>query len=126
MEVLWTGLGSAIKKDKKLTSNTSIWMFPIYASAIIIEPVSNHLCKKGRNTLCRGFTYAMLIFATEFLSGSALKKHGCCPWDYSKAKYNVNGVIRLDYFPAWFTAGLAYEKLLNGYNKKWGVSSLNR
>lgn len=43
MEVFWTGLGSAIKKDKKLTSNTSIWMFPIYATAIIIEPIGTRM-----------------------------------------------------------------------------------
>lgn len=112
MEVIWTGLGSAIKKDKKLTGNTSIWMFPIYASAVIIEPVSRNLLKKGKNTLYRGSVYALCIFATEFFSGSLLKKHGCCPWDYSGKKYNINGIIRLDYFPAWFTAGLIYEKML--------------
>jgi uncharacterized membrane protein len=122
MEVFWTGLGSAIKKDKKLTSNTSIWMFPIYATAIIIEPLSRNLNKKGRNSLYRGFTYAMLIFATEYLTGTALKKRGCCPWDYSHAKSNINGVIRLDYFPAWFTAGLVYEKLLTGNTKKTRTS----
>ena len=38
MEVFWTGLGSAIKKDKKLTSNTSICMCPIYAIVMMIEP----------------------------------------------------------------------------------------
>ena len=112
MEVFWTGLGSAIKKDKKLTSNTSIWMFPIYATAFIIEPMSKSMHKHHRSVLSRGFTYAMCIFTTEFITGSILKKHGCCPWDYSKSKFNINGVIRLDYFPVWFAAGLFYEKLL--------------
>ncbi len=112
MEVFWTGMGSALRKDKKLTSNTSIWMFPIYATAVIVEPLSNRLCKKKRGTFCRGSVYALCIFATEFLSGSFLKKRGCCPWDYSKAKLNIKGVVRLDYLPVWFVVGLIYEKLL--------------
>lgn len=112
MEVFWTGMGSALHKDKKLTSNTSIWMFPIYATAVILEPLSNRMCQKKRGTLCRGSVYALLIFATEFLSGSLLKKKGCCPWDYSKAKLNIKGVVRLDYLPVWFIVGLIYEKML--------------
>lgn len=117
MEVFWTGLGSAIGHDRKLTGNTSIWMFPIYASAIIIEPISASLCKKKQNTFIRGFVYAACIFATEFLSGSVLKKLGCCPWDYSKAGANINGVIRLDYFPVWFAVGLIYERMLGQYTR---------
>ncbi len=61
--------------------------------------------------------YAIMIFATEFISGSILKKIDGCPWDYSDAPCNVNGVIRLDYFPVWFIAGLIYEYLLcNKFN----------
>lgn len=112
MEVFWTGMGSALHKDKKLTSNTSIWMFPIYATAVILEPLSNRLCKKKCGPIRRGSVYALCIFATEFLSGSLLKKKGCCPWDYSKAKLNIKGVVRLDYLPVWFVVGLIYEKML--------------
>ena len=111
MEVFWTGMGSAIKKDKKMTSVTSIWMFPIYGCAVVIEPLSKVLIKRNANVVKRGTIYALMIFATEYLSGSLLKKRECCPWDYSKAKLNIKGVIRLDYFPAWFAAGLIYEKM---------------
>lgn len=112
MEVFWTGIGSALRKDKKLTSNTSIWMFPIYATAVIIEPLSHKLCSHKRNTVSRGIIYSLCIFATEFFSGSFLKKRNCCPWDYSKAKLNIKGVVRLDYLPVWFVVGLIYEKML--------------
>ncbi len=53
-----------------------------------------------------------MIFTTEFLTGSILKKNNCCPWDYSKAKLNINGIVRLDYLPVWFAVGLIYEKML--------------
>lgn len=112
LEVFWTGIGSALKKDKKLSSNTSIWMFPIYATAIIIEPLNQLLRKKKRNPIERGAVYALCIFATEYTSGSLLKKIDCCPWDYSDSKFNIKGVIRLDYLPAWFATGLIYEKIL--------------
>ena len=53
------------------------------------------------------------IFGAEYLSGSFLKRCGCCPWDYSHARYNIRGVIRLDYAPFWFAAGLFFEKILS-------------
>ena len=33
-----------------------------------------------------------------------------CPWDYSDAKYNIDGLVRLDFAPAWFILGLVFEK----------------
>jgi uncharacterized membrane protein len=73
------------------------------------------ICKllKNRNALMRGGVYALLIYVTEYTSGVCLKKYGACPWDYSKAKLNIKGVIRLDYAPAWFFSGLFFEKVLN-------------
>ncbi len=112
MEVFWTGLGSALNGDKKLTSTTSLWMFPIYATAVIIEPLGKKFKKHNVNFLIRGAVYALCVFTTEFISGSILKKGGACPWCYSDAKCNINGVIRLDYFPVWFVVGLIYEKIL--------------
>lgn len=54
----------------------------------------------------------ILIFTVEYLSGLVLRMLlGVCPWDYSGNTFSVNGLIRLDYAPAWFTAGLLFEKL---------------
>jgi uncharacterized membrane protein len=33
------------------------------------------------------------------------------PWDYTGTPLAVAGVIRLDYAPAWFVAGLLFERL---------------
>ncbi len=112
LECFWTGLGSILsKKDKLLLCRTSVWMFPIYGMAALIAPISRIL--KGVPTLFRGLVYTLLIFTGEFLSGSLLKKHQSCPWDYSNAKLNYKGLIRLDYAPAWFLSGLLFEKLVN-------------
>ena len=34
LEVLWTGFMSLINGDPKLTSTTSLWMFPIYGMVV--------------------------------------------------------------------------------------------
>lgn len=110
MEVLWTGINNMRNHDKKLSSNTSLLMFPIYGLASLIKPVYSLI--KNKNFILRGVIYSILIYSGEFISGLILKKHDMCPWDYSKSKYNIKGIIRLDYAPAWFGAGLLFEKIL--------------
>ena len=110
MEVLWTGLHSIMSRDPKLTCKTSVWMFPIYGMAALLRPISRHL--QGKNFMLRGGIYTLCIFATEFTTGSILKKYHVCPWDYSGQKANVKGLINLAYTPLWFGAGLFFEHLL--------------
>ena len=99
LEIFWTGLKSLQRRQMKLMGHSSIWMFPIYGMAFLFAPISRLL--NGKSVWVRG--------------GMFLKKRGLCPWDYSHAKLNVNGVIRLDYAPVWFLTGLLYEKLLNKF-----------
>lgn len=54
----------------------------------------------------------LFIFFGEYVSGSFLKRHNMCPWDYSRSPWHWHGVIRLDYAPVWFTVGLLFEKIL--------------
>ena len=44
------------------------------------------------------------------VTGWLLRKLGVCPWDYSDAPLNIDGLIRLDYAPAWFAVGLLFER----------------
>lgn len=108
MEILWTGFLAFRRREMKLFGRSSIWMFPIYGMAACFPA----LCRlmKNRCVLVRGTVYAIAIFAVEFLTGSFLKKRRICPWDYSDSRYNYKGVIRLDYYPLWFLAGLFFEK----------------
>ena len=98
MEILFTGLHSLQNENHKLTGNTSIWMFPIYGMASFLSPICRRL--KGKSLVLRGGGY------------TCLRKFEACPWDYSEARLNVNGLIRLDYAPLWFCAGLLFEKIL--------------
>jgi uncharacterized membrane protein len=109
MEVLWTGLGSLKDRNFKLSSNTSLWMFFIYGMVIFLEPFFR--LASPLNFLLRGLIYAVLIMSGEFVTGTLLKRADFCPWDYSASRFNVKGVVRLDYLPAWAIAGLFYEQL---------------
>ena len=85
-------------------------MFPIYGLGILILPM--YALMRNRSPMFRGFFYAIAIFMVEFITGSALKERSLCPWDYSHAKWNIKGVIRLDYAPVWFCTGLIFEQAL--------------
>lgn len=109
MELFATSLGNYHRTgDKRLMGSTSLLMFPIYGMAAAMAPIGKLLCKK--NAFIRGSVYMTLIFATEYTTGWILRKFDMCPWDYSNAPLNINGLIRLDYAPAWFAAGLLFEK----------------
>lgn len=110
LEILFTALNSFRRRQFTLKGITSVWMFPIYGMASLLAP----LCRlfKGKNILVRGLTYASLIFTGEYLTGKLLKQKELCPWDYSKARWNIGGIIRLDYLPGWFLTGLLFERLL--------------
>lgn len=112
MEILFTAFDSFRRRELQLVGRTSIWMFPIYGLAVCIKPVYFFIHRLP--AMLRGMIYATGIFGVEFFSGSLLKKRNLCPWDYSRARANVKGVIRLDYTPFWMAAGLIFERLLVG------------
>ena len=111
MEIIFTALNSLRRRDLRLQGTTSIWMFPIYGCAAFLEPISRHL--KSRPVWLRGLTYMTLIFSTEFLTGFWLQRHSICPWDYKRSRFNIKRIIRLDYAPCWFAAGLFFEWILH-------------
>lgn len=99
-----------------MIGRTSLWMFPIYGMAALIRPVYRVL--RNHSAFFRSIFYSAGIFCCEYLSGSFLKKHHLCPWDYSSSPFNINGVIRLDYAPLWMAAGLIFERILTGSSGK--------
>lgn len=110
LEILFTALGALRRRDMTLKGNTSLWMFPIYGCAAVFAPISRLLRKKP--VWFRGLTYMSMIFSTEYLAGKILRHRSLCPWDYSRCRWNLSRVIRLDYAPCWFAAGLLFERLL--------------
>ena len=111
LEIIFTALLSLQKRDMRLMGQTSLWMFPIYGSACLLYPVFQAL--KNFPSYLRGSIYALCIFAMEFLSGSLLDKHKACPWNYEHSRWHIKKIVRLDFFPNWFLAGLLFEHLLS-------------
>ena len=85
-------------------------MFPIYGCAALLTPIFRFMRKKP--LIVRGLTYMSVIFSMEFFCGMLLRRKSLCPWDYSRERLNVQGLIRLDYAPLWMGAGLLFERVL--------------
>lgn len=111
LEIIFTALHSLQKRDLKLMGYTSLWMFPIYGSACLLMPVFQLL--RNIPVILRGSIYALCIFAGEYLAGQFLGKRKLCPWNYERSRWHIKKVVRLDYFPNWFLAGLLFERLLS-------------
>lgn len=110
IEIMFTAGNALRRRDMTLKGNTSLWMFPIYGCAAILAPISRLLRRKP--TWFRGVTYMSLIYIAEFFTGQLLRQRALCPWDYGRSRWNIGRVIRLDYAPCWFAAGLLFERLL--------------
>lgn len=110
LEVFWTGLSSLLQGRWEGTAVTYLWMFPIYGAAAFLEPLHHWLAPVP--WWVRGLVWSGIIFMGEYTGGWLLRLGlGFCPWDYSaKTPYNIDGLIRLDYFPVWFLVGLLWEK----------------
>ena len=109
MEVLWTGTGSLINGDPRLAGGTYLWMFPIYGLAVFLEPIHDYI--KNNHWVLRGFIYTVLIFILYYITGWLLREIiAVCPWNYN-VPLAINGLVRLDYAPAWFVLGLVFERI---------------
>jgi hypothetical protein len=101
------------KRDRHLLGFSSLWYIPLYALA---PPAFLFLGPRlfGLNWALRGLIYTGAIYLVEFsgmltlrgLLGSSPSEEG-----YRKCRWNVHGLIRLDFAPAWFAAGLFFERV---------------
>ena len=112
VEVLFTAFSDyPSTRDMRLRGHSYAWMAPIYA---LIYPACRLLYPRLAiyPLLVRGLAYMIVIYAVEYASGWLLRRLlGECPWEpgYRKARWNVDGLIRLDYAPAWIAASLLFE-----------------
>lgn len=119
MEVIFTSVESIMAQDWRLMGRTSLLMFPIYGMGALLAPIGRGVdrflgevdIRPADRYLRHGMIYMVLIFTAEYLSGAWLKTRGICPWDYSASRANVGGLIRLDFAPLWFGAGLLFEEI---------------
>ena len=109
IEIIWTGLGSLISGDLRLLGHSNLWMLIIYGCALFMEPVHHAIARWP--WLLRGLLWVLLIWGIEYASGMILFLIlGVHPWYYTD-RFAVNGMITLAYAPAWFMAGMGFERL---------------
>lgn len=116
-EVIWTAI-LAKPKNPRLIGRSSLWMFPIYGAVLFII-MFVQFAFSGYPWWARGFAYAILILIWEYISGFTVRMiAGVAPWEYgketedgvgSKKKYQLSGLICLDYAPIWYIEGLIAE-----------------
>ncbi|MGL5259090.1 MAG: putative ABC transporter permease [Lachnospiraceae bacterium] len=116
-EIIFTSLYSLKEKNLHLKGITSLWMFPIYGISCFLWPL--YLIIKKIHWVYRGIIYMFTIFFVEYSSGNFLKKYNISPWNYEKERWNIHGLIRIDYAPFWFLFGLVMERfLINCFHNK--------
>lgn len=123
MEIVFTSMESVAAGDMRLMGRTSLLMFPIYGLGALLGPVcrglDSWLGDRGRigkrDKIWRhGMNDMVLIFLVEYVSGFFLRLYNMCPWDYTGRFFSIDGLIRLDFAPCWFGAGLLFERLTAG------------
>lgn len=96
------------KRDPRGVGYTFIWMLPIYALLITIEPLS--LLLHDWPVWLRGLVYLPLFWFIEYLGGAGIRRLiGRCPWDYSYSKYSFHGYIRWDFAPLWYSFSILVD-----------------
>jgi len=120
MEIIVTSFESIALKDMRLMGRTSLLMFPIYGMGAFLGPIARRVDDwiGGAERLTakdkfwrHGLGDMVLIFCAEYATGAFLKARDMCPWDYSGRIFNIDGLIRLDFAPCWFAAGLLFERI---------------
>lgn len=90
---------------------SSLLNVPVYGLAQpLFEPAHDRL--RSRRAVTRATAYGAGILAVEYASGRVLRRLvGQAPWDYTGARWTVDGLVRLDYLPLWGVFGLGLERL---------------
>lgn len=113
VEILWTAVSGAVAEPRgrwRLQGVTYLWMFPIYGLLVVLyEPL--HELIRHWPWPARAVLYATGFLAVEYATGWVLRRLvGVCPWDYTgKTRWELHGLMRLDYAPLWALLGLALE-----------------
>jgi hypothetical protein len=104
--------------DRRLMGYSSLLYFAFYGLTPIFflsaRPVVFRL-----PLLARGAVYALCALAAEYSAMGLLRLvFGSSPSEknYYQARWNVHGLIRLDFAPAWFAAGLFLECVFRALN----------
>ncbi|TMS04358.1 transmembrane protein 229B isoform X1 [Larimichthys crocea] len=98
-------------QDRRLAGHSSLWALPMYAIAIyLMESLRSRLLAQQHPLPARLLAYTVFIYLWEFSWGAGLRLLGACPWDYSGYRYNLGGLVTLEYAIPWSVAAFIAEQ----------------
>lgn len=98
-------------RDRRLAGHSSLWALPMYATAIyLMESLKARLLAQHCPLPVRLMAYTVFIYLWEFSWGAGLRVLGACPWDYSGYRYNLGGLVTLEYALPWAVAAFLAEQ----------------
>ncbi|XP_042290062.1 transmembrane protein 229B-like [Thunnus thynnus] len=98
-------------QDRRLAGHSSLWALPMYATAIyLMESLRAWLLAQHHPLPLRLTAYTVFIYLWEFSWGAGLTLLGACPWDYSGFRYNLGGLVTLEYALPWAVAAFIAEQ----------------
>uniref|UniRef100_A0A1E1X6R5 Putative conserved plasma membrane protein n=1 Tax=Amblyomma aureolatum TaxID=187763 RepID=A0A1E1X6R5_9ACAR len=114
IEVTFTAVWNLVASGSlELRGHSSVWSLVIYSvSCVAMENINGLLQRHGFALSTRALAHTCWIYAWEFTTGLVLRAMGWCPWDYSDFRYNVAGLVTLEYAPLWFLCGVLFEVLM--------------
>ncbi|MBI4248931.1 MAG: hypothetical protein HY611_05465 [Elusimicrobia bacterium] len=112
LEVMFTALTDWPRlKDKLLPGYSSLWYFPLYASAPLFFNFAGPTLFPWP-VWARGAAYTAGCWLIEYCGMGVLRLClGQSPSEknYYRSRWNVRGLTRLDFAPAYFALGLIFE-----------------
>ena len=109
IEVVATGTWSLLRhRQSAATAQTYLWMHPVYGvGGLVLERIERLTASWPRTA--QGLAFLPAIYAIEAASGALLRSVlGRCPWDYTGQGWHIDGLVRLDYAPAWWLVGFLF------------------
>lgn len=113
-EMMFTAMFNfANTKDSKLMGESSVWSLWVYGvGGLVCELL---LIRNANFTklhwVLRALSYVVFTYLWEYSHGFVLRLFGACPWDYEMRRWNLHGLITLEYAPAWFAVSLVHERV---------------
>ncbi|KAK6177204.1 hypothetical protein SNE40_015351 [Patella caerulea] len=104
-EIVFTALFDFILKPEgnwMLKGYSTIFSFFIYGScSFFVEQIYRYCVKHDYTIKHRLPIYILFIYVWEFTCGLVLRYFDACSWDYSHYRFNIMGLITLEYIPGW-------------------------
>lgn len=104
-EIVFTALYDVIYEpegNRQLKGYSTIFSFFIYGvCSYMVERMYVRLKEVGIPFEVRIFIYLVVLYSWEFSCGLVLRQFDACSWDYSHYRFNIMGLITLEYAIFW-------------------------